>query len=128
MIIKSAIDIAKCRAKEKGTNKWVYGYIYPIDKGNFAMCCIDKEGNITQKEIDNKTISVCTYICDSNGDYIYQGDLVRRIRRSGDILYQTFEEVAFSKNESGWVSNENRRLTDKSVQREKIIISGNIFE
>ena len=125
---RSAINMVKCRAKEKGTNKWVYGYICPIDKENFVMCCIDKDGNVTQKEIDNKTISVCTYICDLNGDYIYQGDLVRRIRRNGDILYQTFEEVAFSKNESGWVSNENRRLTDKSVEREKIIISGNIFQ
>lgn len=124
----NATEIAKCRAKDLKTGKWIYGYITPPNDEEFLMVCVDETGYTSSHNVIQDTICSFTGVCDINGTPIYQHDKVSRISKRGDVLYTTIEEVIFSKRENAWMAGEFKRLTPKSIINEGIKIKGNIFD
>lgn len=101
------------RAKIIHTNKWVYGYYYPVNEDNNIVHMIteieeiDKEDDQPSMlvnptyEIDPMTLGRCTEIFDECGEVLYEGDIVGKKTPS---YYIAFGETTIIDNE-GYSNN-----------------------
>lgn len=99
-----------CKAKKKNNNEWIIGYLVKYNEHYYIyyeyadeMC---QTGNyLSYKEVIPETVMLCTTISDMHGDLIFEGDIVRAIRRDGTpcIYGITFKAGCFWFGNYNWV-------------------------
>ena len=72
---------------------WVYGnFVEGVTQND---CCINPKGTCNHIQVDPKTVGQYSEQKDSNGNYIYQGDILKRRDGSLMIVWWNDETSAF---------------------------------
>lgn len=81
------------RARDKGTDEWVYGYYYenpsPFHKGK--ECSIFDDKTISKYSVYPETIGQYTGLTDKNGTKIFEGDILKH--NFDDGFYDLLEVI-----------------------------------
>ena len=65
-------------------------YMY---RGGVAMA--EKLGSTFYRKVNEETLCRCTYLTDSEGDYIFEGDIIEAERQGSKTAVVTFESGMF---------------------------------
>lgn len=120
-------ETLQCRAKDKETDEWLVGYIFPTNNAEINLTYIDENGEYIIRPIKKETICRKTHMVDINKKPIFENDKISRLKKQDDTYAYVIEYVGYYI-EGGWSGSKGYPIKKSQIRKEKLKVIGNSID